>query len=315
VHSAAWGGMPLTPLPPLLALGDVKLSDAFPKSIPGADGLESVFRALGVPPVDPLSSDDVAGLRKKYVSDFITAMFADIQKVAVGQCDCETACAPLTSFQPDSFKTYYDQAVPPQWIWEYNADLNSDGIIPNHPSSELPACRAIPVEGNADDGYTILDAEEAADATDKDTDTFWTTCGSPPAGKQFTTCTNQIGNEYTCTEKTVCRPADCATKCFEDSDEVVYQCPADGGYLPIMTATYKPHTLMKDHLQWYKFSKAKREFEPVKQAPEAFGQCVAACEASKTGYGTFATSFVSRCADQAMHKLFVVARQQRDAEN
>merc|ERR1719409_2486543 len=31
------------------------------------DGFESVFRALGVPPVDPLSSDDVAGLRKKYV--------------------------------------------------------------------------------------------------------------------------------------------------------------------------------------------------------------------------------------------------------
>jgi hypothetical protein len=278
VHSAAWGGMPLTPRPSFLAptpsLGDVKLSDAFPKSIPGADGLESVFRALGVPPVDidallaPEECPDptkctAAKLRAKYVSDFIAAMFADILKGAVGQCDCETACAPLTSFQPDSFKTYYDQAVPPQWIWEYNADLNSDGIIPErYPSDELPACRAIPVEGNADDGYTILDAEEAADAT------------------------------------------------------VVYQCPADGGYLPIMTATYTPHTLMKDHLQWYKFSKAKREFEPVKQAPEAFGQCVTACEASKTGYGTFETEFVSRCADQAMHKLFAVelARQQRLSE-
>ena len=101
--------------------------------------------------------------------------------------------------------------------------------------------------------------------------------------------------------------------------QVVYQCPADGGYLPIMTATYKPHTLMKDHLQWYKFSKAKSLFEPVKQAPEEFGQCVTACEASKTGYGIFATSFVSRCADQAMHTLFVkeLTRQQRlsDAEN
>ena len=99
--------------------------------------------------------------------------------------------------------------------------------------------------------------------------------------------------------------------------QVVYQCPADGGYLPIMSTAYDNHKLMKDHLQWFKFSKAKSLFEPVNQAPEEFGQCVTACEASKTGYGTFATSFVSRCADQAMHKLFVVARQQRlsDAGN
>ena len=120
--SAVWGGTPLD---------DVKLSDAFPKSIPGADGLESVFRALGVPPVDPLSSDDVAGLRKKYVSDFITAMFADIQKVAVGQCDCETACAPLTSFQPDSFKSYGIGLVPPQWIWFPPTNTNGKPIVNN----------------------------------------------------------------------------------------------------------------------------------------------------------------------------------------
>ena len=134
-----------------MPLDDVKFSEAFPKSIPGADGLESVFRALGVPPVDIdvlLAPEEPDELRLKYVSDFIAAMFADIQKGAVGQCDCETACAPLTSFQPDSFKTYYDQAVPPQWIWEGNEDTRSD---------EFPACRAIPVEGNADDGYTILD--------------------------------------------------------------------------------------------------------------------------------------------------------------
>lgn len=152
VHSAAWeSGMPLD---------DVKFSEAFPKSIPGADGLESVFRALGVPPVDIdvlLAPEEPDELRLKYVSDFIAAMFADIQKGAVGQCDCETACAPLTSFQPDSFKTYYDQAVPPQWIWEGNEDTRSD---------EFPACRAIPVEGNADDGYTILDAEDAILDTD-----------------------------------------------------------------------------------------------------------------------------------------------------
>ena len=99
--------------------------------------------------------------------------------------------------------------------------------------------------------------------------------------------------------------------------QVVYQCPADGGYLPIMTASLeKPHTLMKDHLQWYKFSKATSEFEPVNQAPEEFGQCVTACEASKTGYGSFETAFVSRCAEQAMQKLFVVelTRQQRLSE-
>ena len=98
--------------------------------------------------------------------------------------------------------------------------------------------------------------------------------------------------------------------------QVVYQCPADGGYLPIMGTAYDNHKLMKDHLQWFKFSKAKSLFEPVNQAPEEFGQCVAACEASKTGYGTFETAFVSRCADQAMHKLFVVAQQRlSDAEN
>jgi hypothetical protein len=257
--SAALGGTPLD---------DVKLSDAFPKSIPGADGLESVYRSLGVAPVDidalldPAACPDPtkctpAKLRAKYVSDFIAAMFADIQKVAVGQCDCETACAPLTSFQPDSFKTYYDQHVPPQWIWEYNTDLNRNALL----IGNTPACRAITVKGNTNDGYTILDGKPA-DAT------------------------------------------------------VVYQCPADGGYLPIMTATYKPHTLMKDHLQWYKFSKAEGEFEPVKQAPEAFGQCVAACEASKTGYGTVETEFVSRCADQAMHKLFAVELQRlSDAGN
>ena len=98
--------------------------------------------------------------------------------------------------------------------------------------------------------------------------------------------------------------------------QVVYQCPADGGYLPIMSTAYDNHKLMKDHLQWFKFSKAKSLFEPVNQAPEEFGQCVTACEASKTGYGIPATSFVSRCADQAMHKLFVVARQRlSDAGN
>jgi hypothetical protein len=263
--SAALGGTPLD---------DVKLSDAFPKSIPGADGLESVYRSLGVAPVDidalldPAACPDPtecapAKLSAKYVSDFIAAMFADIQKGAVGQCDCETACAPLTSFQPDSFKTYYDEAVPPQWIWEPGLALQP-GALP---------CRAIPVEGNTNDGYTILGAEDVE---------VYLMAGTPIP--------------------------------------VVYQCPADGGYFPIMTASLeKPHTLMKDHLQWYKFSKATSEFEPVNQAPEEFGQCVAACEASKTGYGSFETAFVSRCAEQAMQKLFVVerTRQQRlsDAGN
>jgi hypothetical protein len=246
----------------------------FPKSIPGADGLESVYRSLGVAPVDidalldPAACPDPtecapAKLSAKYVSDFIAAMFADIQKGAVGQCDCETACAPLTSFQPDSFKTYYDEAVPPQWIWEPGLALQP-GALP---------CRAIPVEGNTNDGYTILGAEDVE---------VYLMAGTPIP--------------------------------------VVYQCPADGGYFPIMTASLeKPHTLMKDHLQWYKFSKATSEFEPVNQAPEEFGQCVAACEASKTGYGSFETAFVSRCAEQAMQKLFVVerTRQQRlsDAGN
>ena len=273
VHSAAWEfGMPLD---------DVKFSEAFPKSIPGADGLESVFRALGVPPVDidalldPEACEDEAEctpakLRAKYVSDFIAAMFADIQKGAVGQCDCETACAPLTSFQPDSFKTYYDQAVPPQWIWEGNEDTRSD---------EFPACRAITAKAT-NDGYEILDAEEAG-----------STVRTPGRLR---------------VRRAPRRPR---TDPHSPLLQVVYQCPADGGYLPIMTATYKPHTLMKDHLQWYKFSKAKSLFEPVKQAPEEFGQCVAACEASKTGYGTFETAFVSRCADQAMHKLFAVELQ------
>ena len=117
--------------------------------------LASVYRSLGVPPVDIDALLDPAAtpneLRDKHVSDFIAAMFADIQKGAVGQCDCETACAPLTSFQPDSFKTYYDEAVPPQWIWEGIEDTRSD---------EFPACRAITAKAT-NDGYEILDEEEA----------------------------------------------------------------------------------------------------------------------------------------------------------
>ena len=148
---------------PYMGDGTIKLSAVSPTStITLSDGLASVFRALGVTPVDidalldPTGCDDEAKctpakLRAKYVSDFIAAMFADIQKGAVGQCDCETACAPLTSFQPDNFKTYYDEAVPPQWIWEGIEDTRSD---------EFPACRAITAKAT-NDGYEILDEEEA----------------------------------------------------------------------------------------------------------------------------------------------------------
>ena len=100
--------------------------------------LATVVRSLGVPPVDiddllnsDTNSDDLATWRAKYASDFMAAMFADIQKGAVGQCDCETACAPLTSFQPDSFKSYGIGLVPPQWIWFPPTNTHGKPIVNN----------------------------------------------------------------------------------------------------------------------------------------------------------------------------------------